>query len=311
MTNDSFSADDALEWHLLTKYAALCTDLTDTLDIGAGLREVLIPAQHRTLVTDLGATLDLESGLSAIVPEARPGPALRPDPVIDALRDGSVVGYLKALSLSARWLLRTAMLTTGLEVAYETADRLAVVCGNAYPISPDQEPEDYSDQWVDICLPMFHRWHRSISAAVHSAEVVHELFPAETRDQGAPFRALIGRWRGLTEMAYDVRRQAVVLGEQYERGARDRPELVSEVTEALGGVVFMQARELAATINALNDFVADDLRESGLQKIHLDGLRWSKATSFPPDWLDEIDRDSVHIGNGVFEVQQGNTRTLV
>lgn len=58
----------------------------------------------------------------------------------------------------------------------------------------------------------------------------------------------------------------------------------------------------------LNDFTRADLRDVDLAGVPLDGVRWSEVTTRWPDrWIEQIERDSVPIGDGVFEIHYGTT----
>jgi hypothetical protein len=47
------------------------------------------------------------------------------------------------------------------------------------------------------------------------------------------------------------------------------------------------------------------LREVDLTGILLDGIRWSETTQWPDQWVDQIRRDSVLLGGGVYEIRPG------
>jgi hypothetical protein len=49
------------------------------------------------------------------------------------------------------------------------------------------------------------------------------------------------------------------------------------------------------------------LREVDLTGISLGGIRWSEATLWPDQWIDQIRRDSVHLGGGVYKIRPGTT----
>lgn len=67
-------------------------------------------------------------------------------------------------------------------------------------------------------------------------------------------------------------------------------------------------RSIAAAIafaDALNDFTEADLRNADLAGLSLTGIRWSRATRWPPAWVEEIERLSVEIEPGIFEIRGG------
>jgi hypothetical protein len=72
--------------------------------------------------------------------------------------------------------------------------------------------------------------------------------------------------------------------------------------------------ELARTIHTLvhfhhllSDVTGVDLRSADLAGIPLQGLRWSIRTRWPPKIENQIQRDSVQVADGIFEVDHGDT----
>jgi hypothetical protein len=57
----------------------------------------------------------------------------------------------------------------------------------------------------------------------------------------------------------------------------------------------------------LSDVTDVDLRCIDLAGIFLPGLRWSVGTRWPPQWEDQIRRDSVQVADGIFQVVKGST----
>ncbi|WP_062993792.1 hypothetical protein [Nocardia anaemiae] len=296
--------ETAVEQWLLVQRDALDADLATSLDLEAGLREVLIAAQREAIADDLSEVLDLDAGLAAIVPESVPVPPARQDikRTYDVGRFDDDVTAIKELSINDRWALRTKMLRNGLELAYEIAWALA---------------SDYDDDTPEKPVsPLFPDWSHWILA--HQERFDYLSAAVE---------------RGLEEGAYYIRghihmdhpSKDVLLQlwghriAQVQRIARIAAEWRNAVVHrgTSRGVPYRAAinnmcevaSALADTVHAVNDFVGEDLREAGLEKDDLDGVRWSVKTKWPPEWLEEIDRDSVPIGNGVFEVRQGNART--
>nr|WP_052478363.1 hypothetical protein [Kibdelosporangium sp. MJ126-NF4]CTQ90871.1 hypothetical protein [Kibdelosporangium sp. MJ126-NF4] len=53
------------------------------------------------------------------------------------------------------------------------------------------------------------------------------------------------------------------------------------------------------------NFVGFDLRRVDLTGRSFDGVRWSSATQWPPEWANQIQRDSVEIEPGLFEIRPG------
>lgn len=94
-------------------------------------------------------------------------------------------------------------------------------------------------------------------------------------------------------------------------------DLARALDRALDGVrvrALHLDRALARTMQALvdlrdvlSDVTGVDLRGVDLAGIPLEGVRWSAETRWPPQWEDQIRRDSEEIADGVFEVRPGGT----
>jgi hypothetical protein len=68
MSDVSSQQEQELDLWLAYQHHRLVIDVMSTLEVEAGLREVLIPTHHADLVTDLARCLDVEAGLASIVP---------------------------------------------------------------------------------------------------------------------------------------------------------------------------------------------------------------------------------------------------
>ncbi|MFF0533587.1 hypothetical protein ACFYT3_35125 [Nocardia amikacinitolerans] len=89
------------------------------------------------------------------------------------------------------------------------------------------------------------------------------------------------------------------------RGAGRGPEAVHQ---EIGNVLAELMSHLGCLEQMLNDFIGADLRDVDLAGVPLDGLRWSAATTrWPERWIEQIERDSVPVGDGVFEIHHGTT----
>lgn len=301
MTPDTHD-DVAFEQWLRAQQTALDEDLADVLDLEAGLREVLILAQHTALGEDLAATLDLDAGLAAIVPESRPVPAARQGSLTDL--GGSYVErkILKMMHVPVRWHLRTEMLTGGLDLAHEITTVLLRDYDPECPAHPASSFFPGWDGWFLTHMELFSQ----LEDAVESGFTLGRDFLAAIPDESPELAHLRKYWLRQLVRAVDIKERAREMSTEVTL-VRSRNLSVEHLT--LMQELVEYSNSLADTIHVLNDFVGEDMQDAGLDKRHLDGLRWSLSTKWPPSWQDEIDRDSVPIGNGVFEVQQGNTRT--
>ncbi|PPJ05433.1 hypothetical protein C5E51_23360 [Nocardia nova] len=108
------------------------------------------------------------------------------------------------------------------------------------------------------------------------------------------------RWvQGVAKFA-----RAILKIDDLEPGDLDQP------SEQVAARLFDVADHLMYVERMLNDFTNADLRNVNLAGMPLDGVRWSEAaTQWPADWREEIERDSIPVGEGIFEIHNGtNTR---
>lgn len=47
------------------------------------------------------------------------------------------------------------------------------------------------------------------------------------------------------------------------------------------------------------------MRSADLAGLPPEGIRWSRATQWPPNWTEQIERASVEIEPGLFEIRDG------
>lgn len=213
MSDPTSQPDHVVDRWLTDQRRAMVDDLAATLDLEAGLREVMIPARHADLVADLRDVLDVEDGLSAIVPAI-------PD-------DSSEVGPEEA--------------------------------------QPDlQLPTDLQELV------------RAIASASPTARLAMRIRPTLAFDRA---RALVRE----LELACHL---------DFDRALARARNLVSVLGEIH---------------RALSDFTGADLRDADLTGVSLEGLRWSTTTKWPPDWVEQIELDSVEVEPGIFEVRGGTT----
>ncbi|WP_063129927.1 hypothetical protein [Nocardia fusca] len=299
------------------------TDLAVALDLEAGLREVLTLAHHDDLVEDLSRTLDLDAGLLQIVPEARPvatesflvtdlgtsATFVRSGRADEALlvHPGVEREILKRLSLRDRWELRNGMLRNGLQRALMAARILAadVAEEGAVP-TYCPVPAGYASwpDWFKDNCDVFEMVAASAGDGLYAG--IDYLYSIAGQVPKEDHSTLELQWDRRAARATTIAARARDMKHDAPRQALFRTFTITHHAVLLNMTEL--AEELATTIHGLNDFVGEDLRAAGLEKDHLDGLRWSARTKWPEDWKDEIDRDSVPIGDGIFEVRPGNTR---
>lgn len=60
---------------------------------------------------------------------------------------------------------------------------------------------------------------------------------------------------------------------------------------------------------AMIDFTVADLRDADLTGLSLTGIRWSRATQWPPAWAERVEQASVEVEPGIFEIRGGTAHT--
>jgi hypothetical protein len=104
---------------------------------------------------------------------------------------------------------------------------------------------------------------------------------------------------GLRPLSRKVSKVLTALKAAIERDAATRHPL--EEVDALE----------AALDRARNDFVGADLRQASARMPNLGGVRWSRQTRWPAGWEEDILKNSVEIGDGLFEIRQGTAGVAV
>ncbi|MBF6320367.1 hypothetical protein IU453_26805 [Nocardia cyriacigeorgica] len=316
----STTAHPADRW-LRDQQAALEAELAETLDLEAGLQEILALTRHDEFVDDIGHKLDLDAGLFEIVPEAKPDP---PEAVANVLVPGvstadptaSVAlnascdpekAALTQLPLRYRWELRNRVLQHGLE-------RACALAGHIIQAQPADRLPHHHEAWLEsLVLRNDAFMGVRVGATRGFQEGLGYLSRLTGPDDQLRRDVLVGVlevlercWESQLERARVLSAHSAELSDVlvYMGVQSDFAAAADALVEDFGDVT----AELFGTLHALNDFVDADFRQPGLEKEHLEGLRWSARTVFPESWKDEIDRDSIPIGDGIFEVRVGNTR---
>lgn len=305
MSDFAAKPDDAVDQWLADQRCAMVNDLATTLDLEAGLREVMIPARYADLIADLHGVLDVEAGLSAIVSatpddssDADPGES-PPDPHLATGLHG-LVRAIASASPTSRLAMRTQpapILIDALARAHDHADKLALILARA------------RDR--DLARARALARDRALARALaHARDRAHDLARDldHDRDRDRPH-------------AHDIARalaHALDLDLAHDRAHARALALVDDLVHARARARALarahdraHARALASALDelhrALNNFTGADLREADLAGVSLDGLRWSVTTQWPPGWAEQIKRDSVKVKPGIFEVRGSTT----
>ena len=328
--------EDGLDRWLANQHYQLIAHLTATVNIDAGLREALIRTHHTDLVADLNRSLDVEAGLAAIVPVT---PATAPQNVLSPPHPNpadaefvtetiSAQGHAEPTDLDAllqklrqastSWDPRTRLILRAhpifilgdLRDSERILDNLGRISRQALVRALDRDldlahtlariPDRHLNLALGLTLDLALAFDHA-SARVRANDLTRDL------DYALALASALTRDLALAlGLALDL---AGDLGRALDRDL----DLARALATALD---FDLARDLAfaldrtsRTLFYLHDVLSDvtdiDLHQIDLTGVPLEGLRWSDRTQWPPEWEEQIRRDSVQIAKGVFEVARG------
>lgn len=273
----------AVDPRLRARRDAFVLGIAEQLDIDSGLSEVLITHRHERLVRDLRGNLDINAGLADILNAISIGITDTPIALRDMADHGSVDWVdrkLATMSLRLRLLLR--------------ADFAAYLSASADLVKMIRA--DTSERILEI-------------GQAHSHDVSSLAFDEVRRQlsrlfsHGGPGRA--GRGDPYEEeWVASVGNYTFSLVDRARAGIEDRSALRDPCP------VLNELETYLRTLGRLlNDFTHADLRDTDLNGVSLDGVRWSAATTRWPDrWREQIQRDSVPIRKGIFEIRYGTKK---
>jgi hypothetical protein len=321
----------------------LVIDIIGALEIGAGLREVLISARQADLVVDLVRCLDIEAGLGAIVPvvttteqvnaeEAKSGAILR-----EFLQGAAFWNTGTRLATRTHPIFsltgfheRTQTLFLNLRSAGELAGELDRELDRVLRRFLDRalHLDDALEQALDLHLDrnlehardLGHDLDRNLDLARSIARDLSQDLPREVALlPGADHLPTHILDRALTRALDQALHLDHALDHSLDHsnhariGARFLARSLDRVRALARGLdrVCTVAGELAGTTQTVvhfhdmfSDVIDVDLRGVDLAGITLEGLRWSTMTRWPPNIEDQISRNSVETAPGIFEVSR-------
>ncbi|MGW5724893.1 hypothetical protein [Nocardia beijingensis] len=306
------------------------SELRTKLDVEAGLAEVFLSERHREFTAELRTRLDVEAGLAAIVPLPPQGTKLGDD----ATR-GSVAWSnerLAAMPLQDRLSLRalfaptlgnlartTLLLVDAPEVPESFRDHLQTTLLDRVKQPETRTYGQRVDERLEVLLELFATERKAgpspqplypdfdiadpadadlgvyilqAKGSTHRSQPSQEDMPSLAVFRSVTSRRwLVGVLQGIDEKASAIVKQS---------GSSK-----SRTTESV--LVQRLAAHLEALEQQLNDFIGTDLRNVNLAGLPLEGLRWSiESTRWPENWAEQIKHDSVHLGDGIYEIHYGS-----
>ncbi|EIV96337.1 hypothetical protein [Frankia sp. QA3] len=331
--------DDPQAW-IAASQTALIRELSQVLDLDAGLRDALLPGRHAAVIDDLHSALDVGAGLAAIVPATEPASPLRTRAATTPSTDRpggpetATARHLRALSPPERLALRGHPAIVGLVLVLRldivvnlagglmrTPGRdLALALGRNLTLARDLAREFDLDLGWDLAFDLDASYDRIRGLArylAHDHAAVHAEADTLTRDMAVDLVLTRARVlarvldRALDRMPSPGRGLADVFVTDLSHGrdlarACDRARALAEA--------FTVQPELDTAVNgallddlvrARNDFTEADLRDANLVGVPLIGVRWSLTTRWPPAWRELIEQRSEEVEPGVFEIRDG------
>ncbi|MEV6976912.1 hypothetical protein [Kitasatospora sp. NPDC093806] len=329
---------------LATQHAVLVEDLADTLDLGAGLRDIRIFARHQELVTDLGHTLDLEAGLAAIRPEAKPStpqgepqvlrqPAgsLRPQQRLRLRRNPAIVrGVRDVILLQATEIsLDVALLLTNRAAIDYTQSRVRDLSHQLRVAKRRgiRVPQLYG-RTEDLLEYLQMAEHHSRIRGIRSLALQSTLRLAldlvlNISDRHEASSEQVLRLRRLIVSLSEVASVTLNPDEEIREGLSHLTALSAVLSTTLASMLDMTAGTLSGqgsvpdlcTIfldGTLDDFTDADLTDIDLTGVDLTGVHWTPDGTRWPSTVDieQLRAESVETppGSGVFVVRPGTAR---
>lgn len=332
--------DEDLDQWLASARQDLTDELGAALDVEAGLRDALLPARRVALTDDLRAVLDVDAGLAAIIPATSSAADEQRDDSAAASSETSTSADDQTVSATARLLnslpdadrlaLRgdPAIISLALVLLLAIAHIQARALDHAISRVRVLGHGRARDRTYDRVRALAHELDNRLAfARVSDPEIDldHHLASAS-----ALARALN------IELARDPEDGLADALHRHVGFARDLDghlALALALTRDLAGRLAREqthnlARHIARDLDRSGDFDLDrhlesarglqrdlgrarsdftnaDLREADLAGSPLTGIRWSRATQWPPDWKGQIEQRSEEVEPGVFEVRGG------
>ncbi|MGV9336505.1 hypothetical protein [Nocardia sp. NPDC003726] len=299
----------------------------------AGLHEVLISERHSQLLDGLAGKLDVDAGLAAIVPPAaapimpmadqqdfidwaKSALAAMPLPHRLRLRAiyahglGSIGDLARAAAkggmyhplLSVFPTLRTEFESAffdkspSVDAAFTTESYRSYLLQTGLPrdtlpgssgSAPDEAP---SEEAAERLLEKFKSWRDN---------AVGRLNPPPLRSRHLPWAARAWAEQVSSYLFTKLDNAETIVEWMFDAADNRRVRPVLHWMNQF-------ASDLEALQLMLNDFIDADFRDVDLRGVSLDGVRWSaETTRWPDNWREQIERDSVPVGDDVFEIRYG------
>jgi hypothetical protein len=303
---NNFDTEYQVDRWLLEHRDAMIAALDEVIDVEAGLQDVLLSTRFTSLVDNLDEVIDVEAGLAAIVPV--PEPILAPAPNTEGSDLDSV---LRAISPVEKLALREAYSPlvggTVLSVAGAVDDIVEVVASMTSNLGIVRRAKPHSEMARHELHEAGHAvWGLSRLLADCATTVSHEKSiyarvewrlrseAGDLHDRLGELEDLLMYWEGLS---YNSTSWGLAVLD------------CRAATKALVRDARRFTHRLRALHRFLNDFVGADLSTAPLEGMHLVGVQWSISTLWPSQsWRDRIEKSSIEIEDGIFEVHGDESR---
>jgi hypothetical protein len=296
-------------------YAELVADFARTLDLDAGLADATQPGHYSAMAHDLAHVLDLDTGLEAILTPAKQGtstpgvktpvPArisaadlalllssLDPQTRLRLRADPHYVDLLRAVQLAGD---RIRVLTRANNLARAVTDALtrALPLARASSLARELISTLTSAEALTSVLT------RDVTLT-RACDRIRELISTLTSDR---VDALTSALTHIHDLARDVVERDLERVRNYVSAFvqnldlnLDLANLSSLKSEDIGDLLMVLKK-------AAVDFTSADLRAVSLVGVRLEGIRWSSATLWPPEWEEQIRAESIETDDGIFIIR--------
>jgi hypothetical protein len=338
MTEPNGTGPEVDDW-LIGKFVALVEDLTDSLDLTAGVTEALQPVHFSNLAADLTEHLEIAAGLTAVFTGAVPVNELN-YPMIASRRmrqsaDSDLLvertrSLLESVDAPARLQLRadpeymsfrdSISLIAELDRVIHLTESIRHELLESGDGDGDGHVRTYSlarrvAQILSVGVTRdrdrdFYTTHdvdgnyrARVLARDRAFDLCSSLLASHSDHAG---RGLSSRLADLLDAVHTAR--AGILDRSRTRAARLISGISTSQMDAqlasLGTLIELQ--ELLDWM--LSDFIGADVRGASLADVPLVGIRWSAATRWPTDWVERIRVASVEIAPEIFEITDDEGR---
>ncbi len=264
---DQPNPDSALDKWLSDQYEVLRRDVTAKLDLEAGFQEALLKGSYEFLAEDVRRSLDLEAGLAAVLSDS-----MNPD------EDSGAFSWSHGNSVQI--------------VGRSPGDRLEFRTHTTTPPPGGCECVrvrsvifEFLKLGADTLRRLVQEEDVTAGNVITAVENINSAVTYSLNEFNRPFVADLGNLRDLAVSLTSIRD-------------------LDTAYPAIGRASRKFAERLDELDKFCNDFTEADLSRTSIGGLWLVGVRWSKRTKWPSDWVERIRKNSAPLPSepGVFVI---------